>query len=167
MKLDRLDILAFMIVIIVLSVAFVSFGQTPTPADYSNFDFSKISDADIAATEAHRQALKDHLKQSILNVQSVSTAQSATLKDVKVASDQTQKAFGDYQAAAEAQIAKGNQAITALAKALKQLTRARWIMEGLVVAIAALIFLKVPPPIGAYAAGAFAVAGSLVVWFWI
>jgi hypothetical protein len=97
----------------------------------------------------------------------VSTAQSATLKDVKVASDQTQKAFGDYQAAAEAQIAKGNQAITALAKALKQLTRARWIMEGLVVAVAALIFLKVPPPIGAYAAGAFAVAGSLVVWFWI
>jgi ABC-type multidrug transport system fused ATPase/permease subunit len=140
---------------------------TPTPFDASKIDYSQFSDEEIAKTAAHRDALKAAVKENVNKVTDVAVSQGSSITDIKKAGDDATKAFKDYQDATEAQITKGNQAIAALAHVLKQLHLAKLIANVLVVVIAGFIALKVPPPIGLYAAGAFAVAGSAAVWFWL
>lgn len=158
---------AVSVVVLFSTIVCGSPTPTPTPIDLSKVDFSQFKPEDIAATEAHREQLKAKLRESTTKVLSTSNDQASSLQDVKAANLDTLTHFKEYQSVAESEIAKGNIAIAALAHVLKQLHRAKMIMCGLVLAVAALVLVKMGAPIGAYAAGAIAVGGCAAVWIWL
>lgn len=137
---------------------------SPTPFDPSQIDYSQFSDEEIAKTQAHRDELKAKANTAIQAITETAVNQGGSISNIKKAGDDAKKSFEDYQLATEAQITAGNKAIAALDHVLGKLHLAKWIACGLVVAIAGLIALKIPPPMGLYAAGAFAVAGTGAVW---
>lgn len=139
----------------------------PTPFDVSRIDFSKISEEDIAKTEAHRAELRKQLDQNLQNVADVAADQGSTLSDVSASTLAAANAFAKYKKATEDQITKGNAAIAALNHVLKKLHLAKLIANVLLLAAAAFVAVKIPPPIGLYAAGAIFVFGSAAIWLFL
>ena len=142
---------------------------TPTPFDASKVDFSQISDEDMAKTEAHRNELLGKLNANLDTVATVaSDAQlGKTNANIKAATDKTAAAFGEYKHVAEDQIRKGNVAILQLNHVLKKLHLAKMIATGFLLAVAGFIALKIPPPLGLYAAGAVFVGGTAAIWMFL
>lgn len=139
----------------------------PTPFDTSKIDYSQFSEAEMAATEKHRDELKGDVKKAQDTQATIIADQGASIAEIKVAADATQKSFNLYKEAAEAQITKGNQAIASLDHVVKKLHLAKWILCGIWVALCALVATKIPPPIGFYVSGGLAVAGVTFIWIWI
>lgn len=150
---------AILCCVIMLGLGLSAYSPTPTPFDASTVDYSKFSEADIAATEVHRDQLKAQVKDSLNSIVTTSDAQGKTLQAAN-------KAFEDYRQATEAQISKGNQAIAALNHVLQKLHLAKYIACGLVLVVAAFVALKVPA-FGVYVGGAIAVGGIAAVWIFL
>jgi hypothetical protein len=167
---------ALVLAIILFGLYFVAVAvfhgetPTPTPIDFSKLDFSKFTPAEIEATEKHRDQLKSQLRQNLDTVATVNTNQGHTLEESQSAIAATKKSFADYQAATEAQITKGNQAIAALDHVLKKLHLAKWILCGLWLAAVALVVIKLPILLKAYSlyiGGGLAIAGISAIWLWL
>jgi hypothetical protein len=151
----------------------VAATPTPTPLlDISTIDFSKISEADIEETEAHRDKLLQDAKDASAKEKQVIDSHASTLNDIKVAGNDASKAFDLYRKSTETQLALGNKAILAAAHLTMLLHRAKWIMCGLWVALCAFIALQLQkvPILGQYAlygVGALAIGGIAFIWAWL
>ncbi len=152
------------VILIFVAAKLVSASPTPTPFDASKIDYSQFTPEEIAKTEAHRDQLKQQHTQELEHVGEVANAQGATLAEVQVALSQAKSSFLSYQTATEAQIDRGNKAITALDHVLHQLHLAKLIMCGLWVAAVAFLAMKIPPPLSLYVGGGLAVAGVAAIW---
>jgi hypothetical protein len=139
--------------------------ESPTPFTITDEELAKLSDEDMAKTEAHRQQLLRDAEESAGKVADVaSDAQlGATNKGIQADLSKAVKDFKDYKDASEIQIAQGNKSIIALAHVMPRYHRLKWIACALVVAVAAFVALKVPA-FGVYIGGGVAVAGIAAVW---
>ena len=149
------------------AAAAIKASPTPTPFTIGDAELAKLTDEDMAKTEQHKKDLEAKHDAALDKVAEIATAQGGSLSDAAVATKDAKAAFGLYKRETEKITAERNQAIASLAHVVKQLHLAKIIANVLVIAIAGFIALKVPPPLGLYAAGAFAVAGSAAVWFFL
>lgn len=149
-----------------LTLIAIAATATPTPFDVSKIDFSQFSPEEIAATERHRDELKGEVRQAQERQTQVIQDQGASIEEIQTAAVETERSFNAYKSAAEAQITKGNKAITALDHVLRKLHIAKWILCGIWLALCVLIAFRIPA-IGMYVGGALAVAGIAWIWVWI
>lgn len=136
-------------------------GQSPTPFDASTIDYSKFTPEEIAATEAHRDALKSQVKTDLSTVVVTSDAQAASLQKATHSLDL-------YDAAVKARIDQGNAAIASLAKLVKKHHLDLIILIGLWVCLCGAVYLKAGMEMGAagvWIAGIAVAAGTVfILW---
>src|SRR5881394_3087432 len=96
----------FIIVVALLLICGILRGQTPTPTpiDFDKLDYSQFSPEDIAATAAHRNALKESVKSTLQDQAVINIAHGSTLQDAQKAAAETKLAFEAYQKTTEEQI---------------------------------------------------------------
>src|SRR5438552_13682716 len=108
---------------------------TKTPFTISDEELAKLTDADIAKTEVHKNKLEGVVTQKLNKVAEVAQNQKSSISDIKSAGDATAKAFADYKKWAEEQAAERNKAVFALSSVLKKLHRAKFIATGIWIAL--------------------------------
>jgi hypothetical protein len=154
---------------------FTAASPTPAPFDVNTVDFSKISEADMAKTEAHRQELLGSADKKLQQVGEVAADQSNSLADAAKATEEAKAAFAAYKKVTEDQITKGNIAIAQLNGVLVKYHKVKWILSAiwmaLVGAIIGFIILKLPLPLKAYslyiAAAGFLIGAAGTTFIWI
>jgi hypothetical protein len=124
--------------------------------------------AELLQTVQHISQLAKET-QAELDAEKNAHAQTQTaLNSAQQAVKDSASQFDSYQKAAEAEIQKGNNAITALAALVKKHHLDLIILIGLWVGLVALLYLKAGTmlgPIGIYAAGGLGLAGSMfILW---
>jgi hypothetical protein len=126
--------------------------------------------AELLQTVKHIAALAKET-QAELDAEKAAHAQTeAALSGALKANQDTQSQFASYQAAAETQIKKGNDAIAQLNHVIKKLHLAKWILCGVWVALVAFVVMQLPLAFKQYElmAGAAAIAaGCAAIWLWI
>lgn len=170
----------FALALILFAGYFVTFGiltspsQTPvaipTPIDVSKIDFSKISPADIEATETHRDQLREDVSDAQKKVAAVISSQGSSIADIQRATLDAKESFEEYRKTSEATIKRGNAAIVAYDYVNKKNHRAQWVLIALWSALVALIYTKVPLLLKQYAiwGGLVAIAaGSTFIFLWL
>ena len=146
-------------VIVVLVMMVTGYGQTPTRAD-------------LLATIKHIETLAQETQQDLDAEKAAHAQTKAALENAIRANHDTEQQFKSYQAAAESEIKKGNDAIAALAGVVKKLHRAKWILCAEWLAVCAFLALQVSkmPGLGTYAllgVAALAAAGCSAIWLWV
>jgi hypothetical protein len=124
--------------------------------------------AELLQTVKHIAALAKET-QAELDAEKAAHAQTeAALSGALKANQDTQSQFASYQAAAETQIKKGNDAVTKLAALVRKHHLDLIILCGLWVGFVALLYLKAGTmlgPVGVYVAGGLGVAGvAFIIW---
>jgi len=157
-------------------LAYIAPAQSPTPVKtpftISDEELAKLTDADIAKTEAHKNELEGVVIQKLDKSIEVAKNQGSSLSDIKTAGEETTKAFGEYKQWAGEEIARGNKAIFALSGVLKKLHRAKFIATGIWIALCAFVAFRLQkvPILGQYAfygVAAVAIAGTTFIWIWL
>lgn len=126
--------------------------------------------AELLQTVRHISQLAQETQDELNQEKTAHAQTTAALQQAQAATQDTQNQFNAYQAAAETQIKKGNEAIAQLNSVIKKLHRAKWILCGIWVALCVLIITKVPLPLkqyGLYAGGALMAAGCAAIWLWL
>lgn len=127
---------------------------------------------DLLATIRHIETLSKQTQQELDAEKQAHAQTTAALAAATKANQDTQNQFTAYQQATETEIQKGNQAITALAKVVKELHRAKWILCGLWLALCAFLALRLgnTPAVGTYlliGVAVLAAAGCSAIWLWV
>jgi hypothetical protein len=153
-----------------LACWFIAATPTPVPTrapfTISDAELEKLTDADIAKMEAHKQQLEGEVLTSINKVGDTAVEQGASLADAAQATSQARLAFAQYKKETQDQIAKGNAAILKYAKKAAKLRTVGYVGNAFILIIAAFIALKVPA-FGIYVGGGIAVVASIAWWAWI
>lgn len=161
----------FALLPLLIGLAFTLFASpvpapTRTPFTITDEELSKITDEDMARTEAHKQALESEVLTSIDKVGETAMDQGASLAAAAAATSEARLAFAQYKRDTQDQIEKGNSAILKYAKKSAKLRLVGIVGNAFILAIAAFIALKVPA-FGIYVGGGIAVVASLAWWAWI
>lgn len=126
--------------------------------------------AELLQTVKHIQSLAIETQQELDKEKQAHSQTQAALTAAQQAAADTQNQFQSYQAAAEAQIKKGNDAIAQLNSVIKKLHRAKWILCGIWILCVGLAVAKAPLAIKQYALYAgigLVAAGCAFIWWWI
>lgn len=148
---------------------FASPSPTPSSAEpftISDAELEKLTDEDMAKTEAHKQQLEGEVITSINKVGETAIAQGGSLTDAAQATSEAKAAFAQYKSETQEQIAKGNVAILKYAAKAAKLRTVGYVGNAFILIIAAFIALKVPA-FGIYVGGGIAVVASIAWWAWI
>jgi len=139
LKLFILGNVAFVFSLVAFGIAE---GQSPSPFDVSKVDFSKISDADIAKTEAHK-----HAEELELTLRTTATAKN--LEEALANARSAQTSLAEYEAKVDSLAIENAQNYKAKLDAEKSVAeknaailRRDILIAGLGLAIGAYLFLK-------------------------
>jgi len=168
---NRWVILGIAVVIgAVLSIAMCSSTPVPaptrTPFTISDEELAKLTDEDMAKTEAHKQQLEKEVMSSIDTVGAVAVLQGATLTDAAQATAEAKVAFAQYKKETQQTISTLLAYKTKYAAKAAKLKLVGAVGNVIILALAGVIVLKIPA-VGIYVGGIGAVIASAAWWTWI